>query len=48
VVKATLGALQSLRLREDIYASRGLQIRKPEAAKPAVAAPVAPATLPTV
>lgn len=48
VVKATLGALQSLRLREDIYASRGLQIRKPEAAKPAVAAPVAPATPPTV
>lgn len=35
VVKATLGALQQLRLREDIYKSRGLEIRtkavKPEA-----------------
>jgi small subunit ribosomal protein S5 len=28
VVKATLGALQQLRLREDIYRSRGLAIRK--------------------
>jgi small subunit ribosomal protein S5 len=33
VVKATLEALLSLRLREDIYAGRGLQIRKPEAPK---------------
>jgi small subunit ribosomal protein S5 len=29
VVKATLGALQQLRLKEDIYRSRGLTIRKP-------------------
>jgi small subunit ribosomal protein S5 len=32
VVKATLTALQSLRLREDIYQSRGLSIRKAETA----------------
>lgn len=32
VVKATLGALLQLRLREDIYRSRGLAVRKPEAA----------------
>ena len=31
VVKATLGALQQLRLREDIYRSRGLTVRKAEA-----------------
>jgi small subunit ribosomal protein S5 len=31
VVKATLKALQQLRLREDIYRSRGLTVRKPEA-----------------
>jgi small subunit ribosomal protein S5 len=31
VVKATLGALQQLRLREDIYKRRGLAIRKAEA-----------------
>jgi small subunit ribosomal protein S5 len=36
VVKATLGALQQLRLREDIYKSRGLTIRKAES--PAAAA----------
>jgi len=36
VVKATLSALQSLRLREDIYQSRGLSIKKAEkAAEPA-------------
>jgi small subunit ribosomal protein S5 len=29
VVKATLQALRSLRLREDIYSSRGLEIKKP-------------------
>ena len=28
VVKATLGALQQLRLREEIYSSRGLEIKK--------------------
>src|SRR5579862_2864342 len=33
VVKATLNALLSLRMREDIYKSRGLQIRKVEAPK---------------
>jgi small subunit ribosomal protein S5 len=32
VVKATLKALQALRLREDIYRSRGLAVRKPEQA----------------
>ncbi len=37
VVKATLKALQELRLREDIYRSRGLVVRKPEP-------PTAPAT----
>ena len=30
VVKATLDALLSLRLREDIYHGRGLQVRKPQ------------------
>jgi small subunit ribosomal protein S5 len=35
VVKATLSALLSLRLREDIYSGRGLEIRKPKPA-PAV------------
>jgi small subunit ribosomal protein S5 len=30
VVKATLGALQQLRLRETIYLSRGLTLRKKE------------------
>ena len=45
VVKATLKALQSLRLREDIYRSRGLVIRKPEA--PTVEVPAA-AVVPTV
>jgi small subunit ribosomal protein S5 len=44
VVKATLSALTQLRLREDIYRSRGLQVRTPAAAPglekpaPAVAA----------
>ena len=38
VVKATLKALQSLRLKEDIYRSRGMVVRKPE---PAAVAPVA-------
>ncbi len=39
VVKATLQALLSLRLREDIYKSRGLEMKKPEA-------PVAPEPAP--
>jgi small subunit ribosomal protein S5 len=38
VVKATLNALLSLRLREDIYRGRGLQIKK----APAAVAPVVP------
>jgi len=42
VVKATLSALLSLRLREDIYRGRGLEIRKPKpipAAAPANGGP---------
>jgi small subunit ribosomal protein S5 len=48
VVKATLQALLSLRLREDIYLGRGLQIKKaqapkvPEAATPAASLPTTP------
>ncbi len=38
VVKATLKALQDLRLREDIYKSRGLEFRKPHAPAGTVAA----------
>ena len=38
VVKATLEALLSLRLREDIYKGRGLAVRKPKAAEAALAA----------
>lgn len=41
VVKATLNALLSLRMREDIYRSRGLQIRKVEAPKAPEATPAA-------
>ena len=41
VVKATLKALLSLRLREDIYKGRGLEIKKVEAAKAPEAAPAA-------
>jgi small subunit ribosomal protein S5 len=41
VVKATLSALLSLRLREDIYKSRGLQIKKVEAPKAPAATPAA-------
>src|SRR6266850_3869608 len=44
VVKATLTALLSLRLREDIYAGRGLEIRKPKA--PVAPVPVAPPNSP--
>jgi small subunit ribosomal protein S5 len=39
VVKATLEALLSLRLREDIYQGRGLEIKKVEAPKPPEAMP---------
>jgi small subunit ribosomal protein S5 len=38
VVKATLGALQKLRLREDIYKSRGLSVKKQDEAVAATAA----------
>ena len=41
VVKATLNALLSLRTREQIYQSRGLQIRKVEAPKAPEAVPAA-------
>jgi small subunit ribosomal protein S5 len=43
VVKATLQALLSLRLREAIYQGRGLEIKKHEAPKVEVAAPATPA-----
>src|ERR1035437_4710699 len=49
VVKATLNALLSLRLREDIYFGRGLQIKKPQAPKApgmAAAEPALPVTPP--
>jgi small subunit ribosomal protein S5 len=39
VVKATLHALLSLRLREDIYSGRGLEIKKIEPPKPPQALP---------
>ena len=44
VVKATLEALLSLRLREDIYRGRGLEIRKVASPKPpeAIPAPTVP------
>ena len=41
VVKATLHALLSLRLREDIYKARGLQIKKVETPKAPEATPAA-------
>jgi small subunit ribosomal protein S5 len=48
VVKATLQALLSLRLREDIYRSRGLEIKRaPEANVEAPAAPAVPPAAPT-
>ncbi len=42
VVKATLNALLSLRLREDIYQGRGLEIKRVEAPKPPGAMAAAP------
>lgn len=39
VVKATLNALLNLRLREEIYRNRGLEIKKVEAPKPPEAVP---------
>ena len=41
VVKATLNALLSLRLREDIYRGRGLEIKRVQAPKPPEAMPPA-------
>ncbi len=46
VVKATLQGLLSLRLREDIYQGRGLEIKKVESPKPSEAVPAVPATNP--
>jgi small subunit ribosomal protein S5 len=46
VVKATLQGLLSLRLREDIYQNRGLEIKKIQAPKPPQAVPAAPAVDP--
>lgn len=43
VVKATLKALQSLRLREDIYRSRGLEVKKTVVAPPVEPPPLAAA-----
>lgn len=43
VVKATLQALLSLRLREDIYRGRGIEIKKVPAPKPPEAIPAAEA-----
>ncbi len=42
VVKATLNGLLSLRLREDIYQGRGLEIKKTETPKPLEAVPAEP------
>jgi small subunit ribosomal protein S5 len=42
VVKATLEALLSLRLREDIYRGRGLEIKKVETPKAPEAVPALP------
>jgi small subunit ribosomal protein S5 len=47
VVKATLSALLSLRLREDIYRGRGLEVPKPRVAAPAPAPAAAPDTTST-
>jgi small subunit ribosomal protein S5 len=46
VVKATLHGLLSLRLREDIYQGRGLEIKKPKAPEAPAAVPPPPASPP--
>jgi small subunit ribosomal protein S5 len=46
VVKATMQALLSLRLREDIYKSRGLELKAPAPATPVLPAEAAPAPAP--
>jgi len=48
VVKATLSALLSLRLREDIYRGRGLEIKKVAAPKPPEAFPASSPEVPPV
>jgi small subunit ribosomal protein S5 len=48
VVKATLAGLRQLRLREDIYRERGLEIKIRPAPAPAPAAAPAPAPAPTL
>jgi len=45
VVKATLAGLKQLRLREQIYRSRGLEVRRPQ--KPPAPAPATPPESPT-
>ncbi len=47
VVKATLQGLMSLRLREDIYKGRGLEIKKVEVPKVPEAVPLQPSTAPS-
>jgi small subunit ribosomal protein S5 len=47
VVKATLEGLLRLRLREDIYRGRGLEIKKVQTPKPPEAFPAAPLSAPT-
>jgi len=47
VVKATLEALLRLRLREDIYLGRGLELRKTDASKASAAASPQPSASPT-
>jgi len=46
VVKATLTALLSLRLREDIYRGRGIEIKKVAPPKPPTAMPGEPPQVP--
>src|SRR5262245_6955965 len=48
VVKATLDALLSLRLREDIYQGRGLEVKKVSATKPPEAFPASAPEVPPV
>jgi len=46
VVKATLHGLKQLRLREDIYRNRGLEVKTPKAPAAETKAPEAPAATP--
>jgi small subunit ribosomal protein S5 len=50
VVKATLACLQQLRLREDLYCDRGIEIKKKPVAPPVAASapPAAPVVEPTI